>query len=518
MVLSNNHSKDPSLLLISQCDQVQSIAIISKGSQRPSRIQLHDLNAESGFPQLLPGTSGYTYYPSDTLEKTEHVACINKMISRNRASLDTLCCFNTNRSIPGAAAVVSKKDRESVQAQPIVVTTDCGAFVSQRPIEAGKVPIIDVFTKIQMRYANGMLSTQHIHVQNSKGLRRLEFSNASSLRSIAISTGMCLFSKALVPTIDTWRDDRSIENSVPRRSLPTHLTIYELEITTRLASTISDIVGLLYDVSTDNELDIIVNVDVPDIQYYWAAFELFQHGVVSKNYVQAWIATVDERRHKLWCFFNSAIRNLLSARHLPPVRVVLTQGTKSVCEYLKQAASIGAIPSLDDLMDYLKHNKADSHCWNAFLRYAGEKYKPRDVQDLGRLFHVFNALSPVLHTTERVEDLAIRSVMEGDLPQLLLQVDDVFEWKVFDRAKRILKERQNHVPHDSKVEIVGLFPMQRIFVGGNGRSNLWTNPPGPLLRSAETGRLCFPADIFSAVYGGEMWSHINSWITQSGQD
>ena len=103
------------------------------------------------------------------------------------------------------------------------------------------------------------------------------------------------------------------------------------------------------------------------------------------------------------------------------------------------------------------------------------------------------------------------------MPQLLLQVDDIFEWKVFDRAMRILKERQNHVPHNSKVEIVGLFPMQKIFVGGDGRSNLWTNPPGPLLRSAETGRLCFPADIFRPVYGGEMWSRIDSWIKQSGQ-
>lgn len=519
MILSSNHSEDPAPSLISQCegDQVQSIAIISKVSRRSSRIQLHDLNAKSKSPQLLPGTSGYTYYPSESLERTEQVACINKMISRNKASLDTLCCFNTNRGIPGDAALVSSEDREPVQPQPILVTTGRGTFVSRRQIESGKAPIIDVFTEIRMQYPNGILSKQYIHVQNSKRLRRLEHQDISSFRSVAISTGMCLFSKALVPTIDMFQGDKSTGNSVPLRSLPTHLTIYELEITTRLASTISDILGLLYNGCTNNKLDIIVNVDVPDIQYYWAAFELFQHGVVTKEYVQAWIATVDERRHKLWCFINSAICNLLSARHLPPARVILAQGTRCVREYLKQAASIGTIPSLDDLKVYLEHDEADSHRWNAFLRYAGDKNEPKDVRDLGRMFHVFNALSPVLHTTELGGDLEIRSVVEGGLPQLLLQVDDIFEWKVFDRAKRILKERQSHVPHNSKVEIVGLFPMQKIFVGGDGRSNLWTNPPGPLLRSAETGRLCFPADIFSLVYGGEMWSHIDNWIKQSGQ-
>lgn len=300
----------------------------------------------------------------------------------------------------------------------------------------------EVFSKIQLRFKNGTLSTQHVHVRNSKGLRNLQKSTTGPLRSIAISTGMCLFSRALVPSFGSPDDNSSDECRMPLPCAQTDLTIYELETMIRLASTIADVVGILKHHAETERLSIVVNVDIPDVQYYWPAIELFRKGTISEAHLKSWFATVDERRCKLRCFFEAAINELLESRLLPAIRIVLAQGTESVRRYYKRVTALTAIPSLEDLLDILKGDEQTSNTWSTFLKSAGSKFGPTNIQDLGYIMHVFNALSPVFWNKHRTIHGESEPDLENHKPQLLLQIDDIIEWKVFARAQNVLKAYQ----------------------------------------------------------------------------
>jgi hypothetical protein len=516
MSLPDGHSDDHAPYFDSSGDESQNllIAVTSPRDVGSSLVHFHRFGAESSSSQSLPGASCYTYHALGTMGETGCGGWITKVILRNKRSLETLQCLGRRDTLDGTASAWNE-EKDSAYPGPTIAKIDTSAFVSQYQVGTGKTPIVDVFTKMEMQYGNGIRSTQHIHVQNSRGLRSLGKPDARPLRSVAISTGMCLFSKAFVPPHDIIGEGVNVGFWTPRTLPPTQLTIYELEITTRLATTIADIVGLLRnDCGSDNP-SIIVNVDIPDVQYCWGAFELLQKGVVTRTQVQTWIAAVDERRCKLWRFIETAIRDMLDARLLSPVQILLAGGTASVRKYLSQAAATGVTPSLDDILDVLNNDGHDTHRWNKFLQHAGVVYGPKDIPELGRLFHVFNSLDLVLHTTSRMVDCRVDASIKYERPQLLLQVDDIFEWKIFDRARSILKAYQTDVCHDIQIQIVGLFPLQKIFAGGNGRSSLWTNPPGPLLRSIANNHPYLSADVLSTVYGKTMWPYIARWMKQS---
>lgn len=254
------------------------------------------------------------------------------------------------------------------------------------------------------------------------------------------------------------------------------------------------------------------------MQYYWAAFEFLKQGAVSRLYVQRLIEAVDKRRRTLWTLFSSALRYMLESRLLRLVRISLAEGTESVRSHLKRSIDTAAewTTSLDELVSTLTSEGADARCWDQFLNHAAGASVPTNTQELGRLMHVSNALKPALNSVKQGEEC--RAPLAPSRPRLLLQIDDIVEWKVFDRAKNILKSYQADLYNDTKVQMVGLFRTQKVFVDGKGRSSLWTNCPGLSSRSVTGDRLQCAEDIFSTVYGSAISSLVSRWLEEKDGD
>ncbi|KAM0714150.1 hypothetical protein Q7P37_010299 [Cladosporium fusiforme] len=345
----------------------------------------------------------------------------------------------------------------------------------------------------------GVVSKQHIHVRNVKQINTSEELRTARLRPVVINTGMCLFSQALISSVLTPRPDPSEACRVPWAQTQA-LTLYETEILIRLSSTIADVVGLLQDRSETGASSITVNVDLPDVQYYLRAFELLDCGMITRTCAQDWIVAVDERRRKLWILINFTITNMLKDRSLTCVQITLAQGTEAVRRCLKGFANTGSVPSLDELLDELLGTIAstgeDAHRWQDFLKL---QKKPKDIHDLGCLMHVFNSVRPALHGAKAEGEVGAPSAKEGS--QLLLQVDDIVEWRIFDRAKRFLRSYQADVSPEHRVRIVGLFPLQKVFTDGNEWRCLWTAPLETNTLFYEDDCIRTTEDVLQATYG-----------------
>jgi hypothetical protein len=97
---------------------------------------------------------------------------------------------------------------------------------------------------------------------------------------------MCLFSKLVLSTsaLHSLSGDRLTIPSLPQHS---SLAIYELESITRLSLALADPIGLVATSykTRDKAIPIRVNFDVPDVGYYWTVCELFNQGLVKRQYV-----------------------------------------------------------------------------------------------------------------------------------------------------------------------------------------------------------------------------------------
>lgn len=238
------------------------IAIIVSASTEPSMVLFHEFQASMQHPQSLPGVDGYTYLTHDASDEHRADPHVGKAFAKNRKSSERLCRLREQQGHRQTPSDIYRSGEKSEESD--LPTTSLGpeAFASRVGAQKDRNPIMDVFNEIQLRYWNGFTSTQHIHVRNSRQVGNLIEFRDSTAGCIVISTGMCLFSKALVSALSTSAIVGHDVCHEPSLSSRTQLTLYELEITIKLSSTIADVIGLL---QTDEKLgmsSVTVNVDI----------------------------------------------------------------------------------------------------------------------------------------------------------------------------------------------------------------------------------------------------------------
>lgn len=275
--------------------------------------------------------------------------------------------------------------------------------------------------------------------------------------------------------------------------------MYELEIITRLSSAIADTVGLVGDRDTSCDTPINIHIDIPDLQYYWTACELLQRNLVTISYAQSWIAAIDERRNQLQFVMTSMIRTLLRDRPLCGVKVNITSGTEAAGSLVKEKIS-GTVPSLQEVISALRSQGRDAAQWGELFDHLDPRDQPLNVGALGPLMYVFKTVKPAL----LYQPLQSANQNSHETPgrRLIIQVDNVNERRILNRAKTSLKKyaRQRYGNAEEPI-IVGLFPMQRIFVAGPGRSDLYYRDPGSRLCLDPDKTIISPLDIIGATYG-----------------
>jgi len=85
--------------------------------------------------------------------------------------------------------------------------------------------------------------------------------------------------------------------------------------------------------------------------------------------------------------------------------------------------------------------------------------------------------------------------------QLLLNVDNFCELRIFTRADKLLKQYQKQNPDIINPLLIGFFPGERIFTSAaSGRSSLYSNNPGQALED-RYGNSLRPMDVVTKVFG-----------------
>ncbi|OGM41523.1 hypothetical protein ABOM_008893 [Aspergillus bombycis] len=211
----------------------------------------------------------------------------------------------------------------------------------------------------------------------------------------------------------------------------------------------------------------VVRLDVPCLQYYCYPLELLQAGLVSWKYVQEWFRLVD-RRHR-------------------------------------QVAGL--------LRDTITHEAA----WREFLDILDDCQRPKDLRNVALMAYVFEIKYPALH---QIATKSLHGNGERSGRPRLIQVDDIAEWRIFDRAEKLLKplKRFKDRQHGFDPLLVGVFPSPRIFTSEDqGRFTLFLHSPGlkilqtrsPSGNSEEGSCVVRPLDIIGQIYGREVQDNLN---------
>lgn len=440
-----------------------------KDSDIPA-VTFHDLRQDS---RLLSSVYGYAYsngtdgaqsrvgrYVSRAVSK---LSCLSEQMTRCRMASKSMNGEKDHRFLPAA-----------VQVGP-------DAFISQFTTENNK-DVTNTFPRLSFRYPNGLSTSYYIHARNTKSLERFNLQSGS----VCFSTGMCLFSESLI-TSSRDRDDAATQAG---------WTLYELETMTKLSSIIADVVGLLMVDDGPGTPLVNIYIDLPDVQYYWRAFELLQQGEITEANALSWVAAVDTRKSQIWLHFRDLLQDMLDGRELAPVQVFLAEGSTSFRELLMRRLKAGQLPSVEECVSNLRTEGPNASLWN---EYMDQMPTPSDTDSLNHLIHVFNTVKPVLSGYQSMETNVEYST--PCQPPLLIVVDNIDEWDIFDGAKSHLQKRCTQSHKHTEVPIIGLFPMQRIFVEDHQRSSLWAKCPGTHLGNHENDSLWTPTEVVEKIYG-----------------
>lgn len=460
---SSQHPKSP--------DGV-TFALVKLGGRNtdPPSATFHDLRQDQ---HLFSKVHGYTYLRDESAVQSSEGRYVSRAVSKLSFFSERLSC---RQITPHDTRKEAKFTFPMVQIGP-------DAFVSQYTTKANK-HMVNVFPKLSFRYSNGFAASHHVHARNI----RPSGSQESRPGSVCFSTGMCLFSEALVLSLKDRKDAKA----------RVEWTLYELETMIRLASMIADVIGLIRVDGASPTPPISVYVDLPDVQYYWIAFEQLQRGSVTGRDVRNWIKAVDTRRDEMWARLRDLIQKMLHARDLAPVDIHLAEGTASLRDLLKTGLRCGQCPSVDQSLFTLRTKGPQAHSWNEFMEHVDETSMPKTSEDLSHLIHIYNTIKPAL---PRLRDTTTQpDPLTPVLPLLLIVVDDIAEWRIFDGAESYLRGRRTMLYHNTEVHVVGLFPLQKVFVKDDERSSLWSRCPGSLLRIDNIDSLQTPGKVVERIY------------------
>jgi hypothetical protein len=472
------------------------VSVIHNSAVGPSVVVIQTLVDDSRPAQMLSGATGYRFLGAVPDPGSGNKRFL-KSIRKNTSALEKLCCIlqSETKGMPVNAQQSSTGVRDSIKIGQ-------GVFISNPELEDKEKDsdMTEIYTKIALQFSNGVSSTQYFNSRCST-IKPAFLSRDSPVRfkRIDINTGMCLFSKAVLSASPGHGQSINDDEKLPIPPLPRNHkpTAYELEIITRLSFAIADVVGLIGEPHRSRNTPVAINIDIPDLQYYWTACELFERGLVTIDYVQSWIAMIDKRRKQLKNILTSTIRAMLLDRHLCDIDIHITPGTEPAVELVKKSVAIGAVPCLEELVGALRSQGENGVRWREFLDNLDPRHQPSTVEELGRLMYIFKTVRPALeHHQPPVDE------NNDDMPgrKLVIQVDDVNEWKVLDKSQAFLKKYSKRLVEDEAI-LVGLFPMQRIFAAGKGRTDLYVSDPGHRLcldvEQTKIGLL----DVISATYG-----------------
>lgn len=367
----------------------------------------------------------------------------------------------------------------------------------------------------------GLGDTQFLNLRSSnlKAKDKIE-----EFSSVNILSGICLFSQehlgylhgesASAPNKSETTPIDPLDHLVPL-PLDQRPTLYEIESLVRLPNNIADIVSTL-----PAELDATITLDVPRVQYYAFLLDLYAGGRCSREHIKSWLEIIDRRHDQIAEVFERAVQDALQRRGVDRdnVRIELSTGLEEVIPYIQETINRGNSPSVEDLLQKLLELDP------LFREYYENLPQPqpplRNLVDLCLTSYTYQVLRPVFQRVH--ENRAPGSGFDGQAKspvgrQLLINIDNVAEWRIYSEAEKMLKGYQ--IKHSSVINplLLGIFPIELIFTARNtGRTSLYLKNIGQYIYDKMEGKAVGPSGIVEKVYGIDMTRRVVDWMRQKG--
>lgn len=507
---------------ISDSNLSTSVAVLRQHEYQSS-VTYHKLD-DNG---LIPDVLGYSYL--------RDIADQGKKQSSEKQHARAIQAYSKIHSLlsppkkSGPMMDSNTKTRES-KGSPVVLENKRCAFIErlEPPPNSKADTVSTVFAQVNLHTPTGPPLEQFVSCRSSN-IKANDLKNSADgvCRPITISTGICLFSSRLLGFIPTNGLSASggdaTEMVIPPLPYSTVATFYELETCTRMAMSIAGLAVTASTGGTAGSRPIVVRLDVPSLQYYCYPLELLEAGLVSWEYVQEWFRLVDRRHRQVATLLKDTIIHEVRRRN-GDVQVEVTSGTIAATQLLRLCVlGRGKIPNVNDMLFVLEWIGPYQAAWREFLDIVGDCQRPKDLRSLALMAYVFEVMYPALQQATTKTQTPHGKGEESGRP-LLIQVDDIAEWRIFDRAEMLLK-RFKQRQHGLDPLLVGVFPSPRIFTSEDqGRSTLFLHDPGlkisqtrsPSGDSKEGSCVVGPLDIIGQIYGGEVQDTLMRLIIERG--
>lgn len=495
------------------------VAVLRQHQYQPS-VTYHKLDDN----RVIPGVLGYSYLRDIADQGKKQSAEKQHARAIQAYSKIHFLLSPPRKSGPSDS---DTKTREGKGSPVVLENKRCALLERLEPPPNSKADIMStMFAQVNLQTPTGPPLEQFVSCRSSNiKANDLKISADGVCRPITISTGMCLFSSRLLggftPLSRLSASGDAVETLIPPLPYSTVATSYELETCARMATTIAGLAVTASTGGTAGSRPIVVRLDVPSLQYYCYPLELLEAGLVSWEYVQEWFRLVDRRQRQVATLLKDTIIHEVRRRN-GDVQVEVTSGTIAATQLLRLCV-LGRwkIPSVVDMLFVLEWIGPYQAAWREFLDIVDERQRPKDLRSLALMAYVFEVMYPALHQATTKPPHGKNE--ESGRP-LLIQVDDIVEWRIFDRAEMLLK-RFKQRQHGLDPLLVGVFPAPRIFTSeGQERSSLYLHDPGlnilqtrsPSGDSKEGSCVVSPLDIIGQIYGGEVRDTLKRLIIEPG--
>ena len=398
----------------------------------------------------------------------------------------------------------------------------------------------NVFTSIKFSFPIGSMktyfkSTQYLQISSSI-LKRDETlftqQHTFTYDHINIVSGICLFNGDIVrASISESQDggvDPSILNTVP--------TMYEMEFIARSSSAIADVAATLISRIRERESGVCVNIslDIPCFHYYHSVLKKLERRLCDSRTSLQWMDAVDLRHDRIAEVYTGFIQSQLEQRGvIGGWQIHVSSKSNYFTRSLRFALPNGECPRLEDVLQGLEDENEGS--WCNFYRHVPIRDRPRNWEDLGYLFYVFQVVRSALveeimpETKENSVNNEANSLFGDSKKQrprrLIVSIDAAAERRIYSKAKEVLRKIRSSTCGMTCPALVEVYLCRRVFINSNqSRARLYQNDSLPELgyliqspeqRSEEQG-LIKPLDVVRRIYGADCAQSLQTLFAEAG--
>jgi hypothetical protein len=347
---------------------------------------------------------------------------------------------------------------------------------------------------------------------------------------IEIITGVCIFNGSLL--INSISDPKTgkIDVNQLRNAKP---TFHEMDYIARSSTAIADVVATTVSRLQEQRSSrrVFIKLDVPSWHYYHSAVKAFTQEDCNAAQALEWISAVDQRRDQIGQVFMGTIEDELQVRGIRDssnYEINLSSTNNIAALVIKGALQEGKSPSLERILEKMDAEK--DGCWRAFYQRVPTSQRPKDLEQLGFLYYVFEVVRPALMEVQTpVTVLLTENKRNGTLPprksktqsrprRLIISIDDPAERRIYSQAQEVLRKCRQSVSIADAM-LVEVYICRKALVNGNmNRARLYHHDPMPEvpMHSNHSSEDVLPLDLVRYLYGSEYAHDLQRRVSHAG--